>query len=76
MALTRKNSRSGVPALFTEYAPADRAEKPELMRQYELWAKQEHTRLIGDAVPNLVLILNKNRQIVFANSKISLYGKY
>lgn len=76
MALTRKNSRSGTPALFTEFAPADRTDKPELMRQHEMWVKQEHTRLIGDAVPNLVLILNKNRQIVFANSRISLYGKY
>lgn len=76
MALTSKNIQASVPELFTEFAPAERTDRQTLFRQHEMWIKQEQTRLIGDAVPNLVLILNNNRQIVYANARITMFGKY
>ena len=63
-------------ALPTDFAPAERTDPAMLLRQHQAWVKQEQTRLIGDAVPNVVLVLNNTRQIIYANSKVELFGKF
>ena len=57
--------------LFTEFAPAERVsdEKIEVQNQYFLDIPLLHQ--IFDAVPDIILILNEHRQIVFANSALS-----
>ena len=32
--------------------------------------------MIGDAVPNVILVVNRTRQIVYANSKVHQFGNY
>lgn len=51
----------------TEFAPAERASMEEVRRQYEKLAKLPFVRDFLDAVPNMSVVLNKQRQIVFAN---------
>lgn len=62
--------------LPTDYAPAERSEREILLRQHTAWMAEEQTRLIGDAVPNIVLVLNNTRQVIYANSRVSLFGNY
>ena len=70
-----KTTESKKP-LHTEFAPAERTDQQNLLRQHQAWEKMEQVRLIGEAIPTLVLVLNNTRQIVYANSKISLFGDY
>ena len=48
--------------LPTDFAPAERTYPATLLRQHQAWIQQEQTHLIGDAVPNVVLVLNNTRQ--------------
>mgnify|MGYP001156615214 CR=1 FL=1 len=62
----------------TEFAPAERADEEKLSRQHRSWLKQDITQIIGNAIPDLLLILNENRQIVFANDyykKLAFYDR-
>ena len=68
--------RNVIAILPTEHAPAERTDPAMLLRQHKDWVKQEQTRLIGDAVPNVVLVVNSTRQIVYANSQVKQFGKY
>jgi diguanylate cyclase (GGDEF)-like protein len=70
------NNQSTTQPLPTDYAPAERSDRDTLMRQHDTWMQQEQTRLLGDAVPNVVLVLNNTRQIVYANSHVTLFGNY
>jgi signal transduction histidine kinase len=54
-------------ALFTEFAPAERSSAEEIARQVELVAHLAGLHLVLELMPGVVLILNQNRQIVFAN---------
>src|SRR5512133_1100728 len=63
-------------SLPTDYAPAERTPPEILQRQHEAWMAHEQTQLIGDAVPNVVLIINRTRQVVYANSRVTLFGNY
>lgn len=72
----KETSKVSTAPLHTEFAPAERTDRQNLLRQHLVWKKEEQVHLIGEAVPNLVLILNNTRQIVYANSKISLFGDY
>jgi diguanylate cyclase (GGDEF)-like protein len=74
MNKTKNNSK--LLALSTDFALAERTELAKLQRQHQAWMQQEQTRLIGDTVPNVVLMLNNTRQIIYANSKVELFGKY
>ena len=65
-----------VTSCETEFAPAERLGYPGLMRQHQAWAAQMQTKLISNAVPDLLVILNKYRQIVFANDQILKWGNY
>jgi diguanylate cyclase (GGDEF)-like protein len=51
----------------TEFAPAERLSQEEVLRQHNDWVHQEQVTLVSNAVPNLLLILNKQRQIVYSN---------
>lgn len=62
--------------LPTDYAPAERTPPEILQRQHDAWMAHEQTHLIGDAVPNVVLIINHTRQVVYANSRVTLFGNY
>lgn len=63
-------------SLLTNYAPAKRTSPEILLRQHTAWMVHEQTHLIGDAVPNVVLIINNTRQVVYANSRVILFGSY
>jgi len=52
----------------TEFASAERSNDAELVRQHKAWFEQDITKIIGEAVPDLLFVLNGNRQIVFANN--------
>lgn len=54
-------------ALQTEFAPAERVSEQELQRQYDLLKNLPFVGRFLDAVPNMALVLNEFRQIVFAN---------
>jgi diguanylate cyclase (GGDEF)-like protein len=51
----------------TEYAPGNRLSHDEIIRQHKTWAEQKPTFLISNAFPDLMVILNEYRQIVFSN---------
>lgn len=51
----------------TAFAPAERASQDDIRRQYMKLAALPFVRDFLDAVPNMSVVLNENRQIVFAN---------
>jgi len=53
--------------LFTEFAPAERASTEELEQQVNYFADLGLIHQLINAVPDIFLILNGQRQIVFAN---------
>jgi nitrogen-specific signal transduction histidine kinase len=53
--------------LATEFAPAERASAEEVERQYRMLSELPFVKEFIDAVPNMAMVLNKERQIVFAN---------
>jgi len=55
-------------ALATEHAPAERLEPTALEEQYRLVAGLPFVSEILDAIPNMTVLLNECRQIVFANT--------
>lgn len=69
------NSDPHIP-LPTDYAPAELTEREILLRPHTAWMSEEQTRLIGDAVPNIVLVLNNTRQVIYANDRVRLFGNY
>ncbi|MBN2238399.1 MAG: PAS domain-containing sensor histidine kinase [Dehalococcoidales bacterium] len=62
-------------ALPTQFAPAERSNSKEIQRQVELFASSPLVELI-DYIPEIVLILNRNRQVIYANQAVeSLFRK-
>jgi len=55
----------------TQYAPAERLPEKEIQAQAEGLLKQPHLRHVADAVPNIFLALNQQRQIVFGNQHLA-----
>ena len=51
----------------TAFAPAERATQEEVRRQYMKLAQLPFVRDFLDSVPNMSVVLNEQRQIVFAN---------
>ncbi len=51
----------------TAFAPAERASQEEIRRQYLKLAQLPFVRDFLDAIPNMSVVLNEHRQIVFAN---------
>lgn len=52
----------------TEFAPADRSQESEIKRQTRLFANLPDFKRYIDFEPDVVVVLNENRQIVFANN--------
>jgi len=52
----------------TQFAPADRSPQEEIQRQAQLLFASPDFRRLADLTPDPVLVLNQNRQIVFANA--------
>jgi signal transduction histidine kinase len=60
----------------TQFAPAERASNKEILTQAESLVNSPLPSHMFDMMPNIVLILNKHRQIVFANKVcLDLLGK-
>jgi PAS domain-containing protein len=51
----------------TEFAPAERASTEEVESQYYRLPNLTFVKNFLDAVPNMSMVLNQQRQIVFAN---------
>lgn len=54
----------------TAYAPAERSSDAEIETQVRYFLLNPHFARLYDAVPDIVMILNENRQIVFANAAL------
>lgn len=54
----------------TEYAPAERASPEVVDRQAQLFQRSTLLGELSDAVPNVLLILNRERQIVYSNGRL------
>ncbi|QHI68448.1 PAS domain-containing sensor histidine kinase [Tichowtungia aerotolerans] len=61
-------------AIETEFAPAERAPGEEVERQYRMLAGLPFVREFLDAVPNMTIVLNGQRQIVFANNAFRTFA--
>jgi hypothetical protein len=64
---------SGIPATF--YAPPDRSDAAEIERQQRLLLSDETLGIVLDAMPELVMVLNRNRQIVFGNRALADFAE-
>ena len=51
----------------TKFAPAERADQMELANQMKLFEDNEILKNLSEAVSNMLVILNKQRQIIYAN---------
>ncbi len=58
-------------APISYFATAERASHSEIARQARLLEKTPHLRQLYDSVTDIVLILNPQRQIVFANRRMA-----
>ncbi len=58
-------------ALKTFYAPAQRSTPEDLQREAAYIITHPYLKAIADATPNALVILDKNRQIVFANEALA-----
>lgn len=56
-----------MPKAETHFASPERMERGVIKEQYEKVLSLEHTKEILNSFPNIVLVLNKQRQVVFAN---------
>lgn len=57
-------------AYVTKFAPAERAPAHEIWRQAQLFNNDPLLRAVLDAVPNIVLVVNEQRQVVYANKAL------
>ncbi|MCP4576343.1 MAG: GHKL domain-containing protein [Deltaproteobacteria bacterium] len=55
----------------TKYAPAERVDADVLRQQQEVFLEETSLLSLMNAVPNIVLILNEERQIVYANKPLT-----
>ncbi len=65
-----------VQQLATEFAPAERLGGQEVLRQHLAWAEQIPAVLLSNGIPDLLLILNEYRQVVYANELFTQLGDY
>lgn len=57
--------------LPTFFAPAERADSDKISGDADFFLKHPYLKKIADSLPNALLILNKQRQIVFANESLA-----
>jgi nitrogen-specific signal transduction histidine kinase len=73
--MKHKTDASVALANDTDFAPANRSDIHHLQELNTLIESTPHVKVLIDAMPFAVLLLNKNRQIVSANQKVcSLLG--
>lgn len=58
-----------LPPIPTRFAPAERASNGEVVRQSNLFTEEVIEELLN-AVTNIVLVLNRHRQIVYSNKNL------
>jgi signal transduction histidine kinase len=76
MAAGNKKNIMGNKELGTKHAPAGRASAEKLQEQIELFAGNDTVREMAEAISVLLVILNSDRQIVFANKPfLSTFSK-
>lgn len=56
-----------MPKAKTDFASPERLEQREIRKQYQKVLSLEHAKEILDSFPNIVAVLNKQRQVIFAN---------
>jgi len=56
-------------SIFTDYAPAERVNQTRLKKQQLILEQNKMLNSMAEAVSKMVVILNKNRQIVYSNKK-------
>jgi signal transduction histidine kinase len=54
----------------TKFAPAERAAPQDIDRQTQLIASQKLLGVLPEVVPCILMVVNKHRQIVFANERL------
>lgn len=54
----------------THFAAVERAVDEQLKAQIDLFSREDGPQLVGNAMPMIFLILNKERQIVYANNRV------
>ncbi len=54
----------------TEYASAGMASEGEILRQYRELADNQLLRMISDAIPDIAMILSRERQVVYENKAL------
>jgi len=59
--------------IITKYAAAERADTETLKKQRAVFSEETSLLSLMNAVPNIVLILNEERQIVYANNLLSQF---
>ena len=60
--------------MHTEFASAERASAQEVERQFRMLSALPFVREFLDAVPNMAMVLNSERQIVFANGAFCAFA--
>ncbi|MFC1526320.1 PAS domain-containing sensor histidine kinase [Candidatus Latescibacterota bacterium] len=60
----------GANPLPTEFAAAERDDADEVERQSRLFSEESLLQFFPDTVPDIILALNRQRQIVFANRRL------
>ncbi|MFN3781579.1 MAG: sensor histidine kinase, partial [Candidatus Kapaibacteriota bacterium] len=61
--------------LYTEFAPAERDPQDAITRLYNIINEQTLLKEVINAVPEIFLILNSKRQIVFGNTRLTEFFK-
>lgn len=59
-----------VQTALTDFAPAERSSSQEIQEQNALFQDNQVLKQTLDAMPNMVAILNENRQIILANAAL------
>ncbi|MFW9997088.1 MAG: ATP-binding protein [Candidatus Odinarchaeota archaeon] len=58
------------PPLKTHFAPAERKELPEILKEVDLIVSADNLQELLNSLPYFALILNQERQILFANESL------
>lgn len=61
------------PEISTQYAPAERTPREILQKQRQAFSEQTALRPFLDSIPDIFLILNDKRQIVYSNEALLVF---
>lgn len=56
--------------LTTYFAPAERTPESKLKKQIEMFCNTTLLSEVADALPNLMMVLNQEREVIYANERI------